>query len=140
MLTKIPFGRLMLFFIISAALFGLFSLLRWVNPFFRFYGNIAVYALIAACISFVLWLTITLFIPKTLIMLGRSIGGSGRIHSLFCDVPWARIAIISFVVSLALSWLNRLVFPIGFTSFIMSVEVVIARMLFFIYGSSANRD
>ena len=140
MLSRFPFGRLMLYFIISAALFGIFSLLRWSNPFFGFYANIAVYALMAASICFVLWLIITLFIPKTLIMPGRSFGGSGRINSLFCDVPWFRIAIISIVVSLALSWLNRLVFPIGLTVFVVSVEMFVARILFFIYGSSANRD
>lgn len=134
-----PFGRLMLFFLITAALFGLFSLFRFLNPFFAFYTVIAVVSLMASAVCLVLWLIMTLFKPATLFAPGDSfINDNTFLDGLFCKVPYFRFALLSLVISLALFWIHSLVFPISFTVFLASITMGLARLLFFTYGSSGK--
>jgi len=135
---RIPFGRLMLFFLITACLFGLFSLFRWFNPFFVLYTDVARYSLMGSAICFVLWLIATLFRPGSLFEPGRSAKDVEWLAEIFCELPYFRISLLSLVVSIALAWLHSLVFPTGITVFLVAFDMFLARLLFFTYGS-ANR-
>jgi len=76
MIARIPFGRFMLFFIITTILFGVFGLLfGFISDFFLFYRIVAAYSAIAAATSLVFWLIVTLFVPKSLLMPGSSLMG-----------------------------------------------------------------
>jgi hypothetical protein len=92
-----------------------------------------------AAVSLVLWLAITLFRPMTLLMPGRSLSDVKWLCVIFCVVPYFRISLLTLVISLVLSWLHELVFPIGITVSLVSFQMFLARMLFFSYGSFWNR-
>ena len=133
---RIPFGRLFLFFLIIGILFGVFSLLNFLNPFFGFYMLVARVSLPASGVCLVLWLIITLFKPSSLFKPGYSfMHNSAFFDWMFCRIPHFRLALLSLMVSLVLMWAHSLVFPIGFTIFLLSIVMFIARLLFFNYGS-----
>ena len=131
----------MFFFLITAAFFGAFGFVfSTMNPFFEFYKTIAGFALLAAPVCLVLWLIVTLFWPDSLFQPGYSIlHDSEFLDGLFCRIPHFRLALLSLVISLSLFWIHSLVFPIGFTAFLASFEMLIARLLFFTCGSSWKR-
>jgi len=135
---RFPFGRLMLFFLITAGLFGVFGFaFHSINPIFGFYKDIARFSLMASAVCLVLCLTVTLFRPKSLFEPGRSLYGVSKLgDKVFGKIPYFRISLLSLVISLALFWIHNLVFPVGFTVFLVSIEMFLARMLFFVYGSA----
>ena len=139
MFPNFPFGRFGLFFIITAILFGVCKyLFRELNLLFNIYAIIAGISLAAGTISFVLALIMILFFHTWLEPGYSFLHDSVFLDGLFCDVPYFRIMIVALVASILLSWVHDYVFPIGFTVFLISLEMVLARSLFFTYGSSGK--
>jgi hypothetical protein len=120
----------MLFSAITAILFGAFGFLfSFINPFFEFYKTIALYSFFAASACLVLWFIRALF--------GRRLSsgsGGGALDEFFTEIPWFRMMLLSLVVSLSLFWIHSLVFPIGFTVFLVSLLMFLARFIFVIFG------
>lgn len=142
MICRFPFGRIALFSLITAVLFGVFGLLfGLISPFFLFYRTIAMCALAVMGICLVLWLAVTLFKPSSMFMPGYSVMREANwLDWLFCKAPLFRISILSLVGSLALFWIYRLVFPVLFTIFLVTLEMVFIRLLFFLYGSAGKKE
>jgi hypothetical protein len=125
----------MLFFIITAILFGLFSLLQFIDHFFRIYASIALYSLGLAAISLVMWMIITLLRPSTLFERGRSLHIGYHAQEFVRRIPWFRISMGSLFSGLVFSWLHQLILPISISMFLFCVEIGLAKLLFVIYGS-----
>jgi hypothetical protein len=123
---SIPFGRMTLFFILTAILFGVFGLIfNLINSFFGFYISIAIYSLYASGVCIVLGLI------KAMFRLGGGDEGPSDVTESLCNsVPWFRLTLLSLVASLALFWIHGLVFPIGFTVFLVSFLMFFARLIF----------
>ena len=136
---KIPFGRLMLFSLITSILFALYGLFLKIPLFITVYHFITSFSLRAAAICFILWLAITLFCPSSLFEPGQSIGGIIYwLDDLFYGIPWFRISLLTFFISLILGWLSAWIFSIAITISLVSFEMFIARILFFTYGSAGR--
>lgn len=136
---KIPFGRLMFFSLITSFLFGLCEPFLKLPLFIMAYHFIISFSQLAAAICFILWLAITLFRPSTLFETGQSIGGIVYwLDDLFYGIPWFRISVLTFFISLILGGLSAWIFSITITTSLVSFEMFIARFLFFIYGSAGR--
>jgi hypothetical protein len=131
---RIKFGRIILFCLITALLFGLFGLLRFLNSFFDFYFRIAGIALAVSAVCFILGLAKLLFFPKALLMLRlpeeRAKSNIKLLNVILGKVPYFRISILAFCISITLFWIHKLVFPIGITVSLFSTEMSIARLMF----------
>lgn len=135
-----PFGRLGLFFILTSILFGVCKhIVSDLNLLFKVYAIITGFSIAFGTISLVLGLIMILFFSHTLSEPGYSfLHDSYFLDWFFCDVPYFRIMIVALVASIVLSWAHKYVFPIGFTVFLISLEMLLARFLFFTYGSSGK--
>ena len=133
---RIPFGRFMLFFLITGGRLRCWSSVLNQEAFSLIYMMASAFSLLGAVICFVLWLAITLFCPSTLLEPGRSFKGlSYFADGIFYDIPWFRISILSLVISGFLFAVSPLVFSIGITISVVSFEMSMASLLFFTYGS-----
>lgn len=136
---KIPFGRLMLFALITSFLFGLCEPFLKLPLFIMVYHFIISFSKLAAAICFLLWLAITLFCPSSLFEPGQSISGNTYwLDDLFYGIPWFRISLLTFFFSLILGGLSVWIFSIAITISLVSLEMFIARFLFFTYGSAGR--
>lgn len=136
---KIPFGRLMLFSLITSFLFGLYVPFLKLPLFIMVYDFIRSFSLLAAAICFILWLAITLFCPSSLFESGQSISGNIYwLDDLFYGIPWFRISLLTFFIFLILGGLSVWIFSIAITISLVSLEMFIARFLFFTYGSAGR--
>lgn len=103
------------------------------------YHFIISFSKLAAAICFLLWLAITLFCPSSLFETGQSIGGIVYwLDDLFDGIPWFRISVLTFFISLILGGLSVWIFSLAITISLVSLEMYIARFLFFIYGSAGR--
>ena len=136
---NLPFGRFGLFFIITAILFGVCKyIVDEPNLLCKLYTIIAGISFAAGTLSFVLALIMILFFHTWLEPGYSFMHDSYFFDRLFCDIPYFRITIVALVASILLSWVHKYVFPIGFTIFLISLEMLLARLLFFTYGSSGK--
>lgn len=137
--SNLPFGRFGLFFIITAGVFyGCKYICKDVNLLCKLCDIIAKISLAFGTISFVLALIMILFCHALWEPGYSFLHDSDFFDRLFCDVPYFRIMIVALVGSKLLSWVHEYVAPIGFTIFIISLEMLLARLLFFTYGSSGK--
>ena len=135
----IPFGRLMLWFLITSGLFNVFGRIgsiQSIEILSVFYAGVTGISMALASICLVLWVLFTVIRPSSLFEPGRSIRGIGWLDDLFCEIPHFRIGLLALIISVALAWIHPFVQPLALTAFLFATVMWLGRLLLFVYGSA----
>lgn len=135
----IPFGRLMLLFMITGGMFNAASKAEVIistKIFETLYTLIGSLSGVLAMICLVIWLLIKIWNPVTLLLPGGSLSSVGWLRDLLCGIPHFRIGLSALIISVAISGIFPFISAVALTIFLVATSMWIARILLMVYGSA----